>query len=822
MDEELLRIIDLFDDDEVTTADKIDRPAAASYREMFDDFNARNPFAGGGMLVQPGFDGTRQGYRKDARKARMVDTHILERKSPTTPALYRVEIGYVDPKLLKKEGYDAPRSSYAKKFTGPAFKTLKEAKEYRDKIAYPKLAKQLDVDVSYFTERNKSKVFERLVKEFLPKNKKDYITGAELAEILGEKGKFVVKGGKNVRSSYIPALIKLLDQTDTSAFGFTPLGKGLPFYMYKKPTADDIKLLKRYKINKDSLKTGTGYNFIYPKTVEKVKILDKSPFFKNFINSKQVITKDMITDTNSPLNKFMAKNNMTLNQFLRAAMRYGEALRGDFMINLTDPLLSDQSIKINKNFSNKIYNTITDSISSGFNDPIKTAIYRAAMSDISDQLGQETTTFENYKSYLRNRVRNLAGKKSGIDIDEIVGVSSSARNKTAPYAVFSRFVDSDLNQRQLRAFQKALSERTAALKSALAKGDRIAANNIVKNFETEIYKPYEAKIKAAGGKNVGLPKLTLQAPTSKTLGGGKGRIQELKKQGLDFEDFYKKEKFGYVMPKGSLTQKELLDLSQVEIKDQIRLARIGCPGKATGGRIGYFEGQNLIACATKGAEKIKNDPINLTGGDQQNLRALGKSAKAVRFLKNFLGPAAIAGELIFEGGFAANKFMSEGVPLKQALGESYINKYLLGPKTQIDVEAERAEEFAKGEDVARAERGRRMAPFMAQSATADAQRLKKREQQMEQVFPTTSPQEIDEILQTKDLTIDDLGMTYPQIQDFIKQDQQMQAIADAGGVANLAGGGIAGLSGGVKSGPPPESGPMSEGLQGLLKRGMKI
>ena len=103
----------------------------------------------------------------------------------------------------------------------------------------------------------------------------------------------------------------------------------------------------------------------------------------------------------------MAKNNMTLNQFLRAAMRYGEALRGDFMINLTDPLLSDQSIKINKNFSNKIYNTITDSISSGFNDPIKTAIYRAAMSDISDQLGQETTTFENYKSYLRNRVRNL-------------------------------------------------------------------------------------------------------------------------------------------------------------------------------------------------------------------------------------------------------------------------------------------------------------------------------------------------------------------------------------------------------------------------------
>ena len=44
-----------------------------------------------------------------------------------------------------------------------------------------------------------------------------------------------------------------------------------------------------------------------------------------------------------------------------------------------------------------------------------------------------------------------------------------------------------------------------------------------------------------------------------------------------------------------------------------------------------------------------------------------------------------------------------------------------------------------------------------------------------------------------------------------------QQVADAGGVANLAGGGIAKLAG-VSSGPPPESGPNSQGLQGLMKR----
>ena len=191
-----------------------------------------------------------------------------------------------------------------------------------------------------------------------------------------------------------------------------------------------------------------------------------------------------------------------------------------------------------------------------------------------------------------------------------------------------------------------------------------------------------------------------------------------------------------------------------------------------------------------------------------------KAAAAGKLVKNALGPLAIASELAIEGGIALNKTLQTGVPLKTAFADSIFNM-ALGPKLQINKEAELAKEFAKGEDFAMAQRGRRM--MIPQSATADAQRLKKREQQMEQAFPTTSPQEIDEILKTQGMTIQDFGMTYPQIQDFIKQDQQMQAIADAGGVANLAGGGIA-KEAGDSSGRPPESGPNSQGLPGLLKR----
>ena len=49
----------------LTTADQIDRPERAMEKQAIIDFENRNPMAGGGMLVQPGFGGTRQGYAKE-------------------------------------------------------------------------------------------------------------------------------------------------------------------------------------------------------------------------------------------------------------------------------------------------------------------------------------------------------------------------------------------------------------------------------------------------------------------------------------------------------------------------------------------------------------------------------------------------------------------------------------------------------------------------------------------------------------------------------------------------------------------------------------
>ena len=69
LQQKIIELMDLFDDEVVTTADKIDRPQRALDREAIDDFMKRNPMAGGGMLVQPSADGSRPGYNgKDNKK----------------------------------------------------------------------------------------------------------------------------------------------------------------------------------------------------------------------------------------------------------------------------------------------------------------------------------------------------------------------------------------------------------------------------------------------------------------------------------------------------------------------------------------------------------------------------------------------------------------------------------------------------------------------------------------------------------------------------------------------------------------------------------
>jgi hypothetical protein len=214
-------------------------------------------------------------------------------------------------------------------------------------------------------------------------------------------------------------------------------------------------------------------------------------------------------------------------------------------------------------------------------------------------------------------------------------------------------------------------------------------------------------------------------------------------------------------------------------------------------------------------------------GDQAAKTTLSKFgnkvATAGKLIKGALGPLALATEVAVDLAIPLNTTLQEGIPYKQAFADTLINKYILGPKLQVDKEAEIAKEMAKGEEFAMAKRGERM--FLPQSATADAQRLKKREEEMKALYPQLgmlnfSNQEIDKMLEAQGVYspftlgygmqqrqpgIGDMkyneDLAYDEIRDVFRKgveesirEQQMKNIADAGGVANLAKGGRAGFS----------------------------
>jgi len=814
LQDKIIELMDLFDDEQVTTADKIDPP-----KNPYKEFEERNPMAGGGMLVQPNLDGSRpeyapkKGHQQETKKLlnwinKNKDTFdFANSSSGDVLKASKVDLGIgTVQKYLSEQGIKT-KTAIAKtqdkpKYTKKVLEELREGlpkgisiEETRPGQYYYKImlkggkANQPTYRKSMVAnEANKKLIledFNRVSKKYYPGRltdeefkklrleKKD-MTTEEFAKFLDGKNKTTYLGDKwNKRS--VSFVQNRLD-----------IGKGTTGPQTVRTFEEAKKIAKTYPGGKLLLKAGASERDILKFVANKISqekqglggkkgfpvgTTKENKMWRNFYNSAlkeggrmQLIT-EIPRDADGNINWKIKdkdgvhawKNAKFFDKKTGATYTWGGDYKPGDLAKQVDAAYGQGFF----NKSVKVYDEQAAFNKQTFKGRSLNEIFREGLlkKELEIKLDRPLTNSKADQKLLKDFYALRKPNFSFTEAHHIEGVGQNPFRMEVSYRAANRAQNDLLNSFSAGNITKA----------QYAEGmERLSDTKGGIRYKTD-------------GRFIG----TTATPES---------IVKAAAQDINM----KRSQVNAV-------------ISSLDNSDQIRLARIGCPGKATGGRIGYFEGQNLTACAIKGAEKIKNDPINLTGGDQQNLRALGKSAKAAMFLKNFLGPAAIAGELIFEGGIAANKFMSEGVPLKQALGESYINKFVLGPKTQIDVEAEREKEFAKGEDFAMAERGRRMRPFMAQSATADAQRLKKREQQMEQAFPTTSPQEIDEILQTKDLTIDDLGMTYPQIQDFIKQDQQMQAIADAGGVANLAKGGRASF----------KVGSLRKGIQALIDKSVK-
>ena len=669
LEEAIRKLQDLYDDpDIVIPASQL--PEKENPYKAFED---RNPMAGGGMLVKPGFGGTRQGYAGDKSLKPGEKKTIGIGKEP---GIFKISTRASD-KIKYVISYTDNDGNRKKFMSTESFKNITEAKKARNK-KITSLEKELNIpegkllDETYTTRRKNIML--------LPKNKKNYITLTELRNLLGPGSEDMRAMGGSKDTVVARASAKLLDQTKITT------KDGANYFFYKKPTDKQLNLLKTYidarPIRKDMF--------------ERIQNLQKDKYTAKIVkDGKLPMNADGVLD--KKFLKHVSDNYETLDKYVHGLVRYTQALDGQTIIGLNDPILSDGKFKTNKKLASNIVNTFLETprgSSNASQNTIRKAVYKAAMNDITNELGNTETTFENFKNQIRQKINNdfkLKGK--GIEIDELIGVSTSFRNKTAPYAVFTQFVDKQLNQGILKDYQKVVSNYTAQLKNEINKNSKFVngkwqhskkAKDIVNNFNTNII-PNLKNIDQLKGTNVSLPELTLGSPTDKTLGGTKGRLNQLENMGLNFREFYRQEGFGYKMPEGVVTQKEILDVKKGSPLYK-KLMKF-CPTK-NGGEAGVCTLEEAMDGLVSESKQLKSGNMNEAQAKRtaQKIRAVTRVGTGST-LMGLLGPYGVAGEVVIDGAFMANNMLDGGDTYKEALSKSLI-KYAMPKDARERLEKE--------------------------------------------------------------------------------------------------------------------------------------
>ena len=299
---------------------------------------------------------------------------------------------------------------------------------------------------------------------------------------------------------------------------------------------------------------------------------------------------------------------------------------------------------------------------------------------------------------------------------------------------------------------------------------------------------------------------------------------------------------------------------------------------ANGGRINFNKGSS---CNVRG-RKILAEGLK-TGFKKGNQAVLatailkaGKGLKDIASIRALLGPAAVGFIAAEQAAYVSYDMLSKGKSFREAIGDSAFN-YLTGDKTKVDSIKERnkrmikegmtleqmgkigamestfdrinygntllqkiedakqgqldemsedsdfsylpnrTDEFKKQEDEARTN----LREFYRGNTnfTADTEGGQKALAEGLRRNELAQLQSVDNIFQSKK---GDLNRAQRKRELMLQNPDILNYMGPYPTTLGFAGGGIAGLSGGDKSGPPPESGPASQGLRSLIKNGRKL
>ena len=313
-----------------------------------------------------------------------------------------------------------------------------------------------------------------------------------------------------------------------------------------------------------------------------------------------------------------------------------------------------------------------------FGNPYRSALYSTSLELIDSQLGNERGTF----SSLKNKARKILkqNKIKGFDINEIAGVTGTAKSGVGEFSQFMDVMDSNLNQKEMASFQSAFSRARENIK------------NNPKNFATQSKQINKLAANFERQYGVKLPRIRNAADVEKYY--SPKRLQELKDQGLDIKKASKKLKYTIEMPKGASTINEFVNDPKRQLKillGKFEAHPAGC-GKAAGGRILFAEGTpdgKITTCARRGIQAFIDDlkkgnyskaSLNILKGGGNILKNIVNPMELLK-LRNLIGPGAMGLMAAFEAGVITDDVIRQGTPLNESLANNWLTKTFL-PYTQ--------------------------------------------------------------------------------------------------------------------------------------------
>jgi len=266
-------------------------------------------------------------------------------------------------------------------------------------------------------------------------------------------------------------------------------------------------------------------------TVKNMLLLHNNETTKKFLRKGEIVP-------NNILKKIGINPYSTANATVRLAQAYAGK---DFGY---DEL---KTIQKNKEASDKLFKTIEKA---PFGNPYNSYLYTSNLQAIDDQLGRKSGTFASLKAQAREILAE--NKIKGFDINEIAGVTGTAKSGVGEFSQFIDIMERNLNQKEMASFQAAFSRARSKIK------------NDPKNFTTHAKKINDLALDFENRYGATLPKIRKAEDVDKYY--SPERLEQLKKQGLDIKKASKKLKYTIEMPEGAVTIEEFVKNKEIQNK----------------------------------------------------------------------------------------------------------------------------------------------------------------------------------------------------------------------------------------------------------------